>query len=101
MADLPTFAEASEAASDAVDAVRDHSRTLIPWVPDPPNCPECGALMYADVTWDPRMVEYVNSWACRTDACDAPDRYRDDPNVADPKPPSEGATQLREVFQQR
>jgi hypothetical protein len=90
--DLPTFND----ATDATDAVRGHGRALIPWLPDPPNCPECDAMLYADVTFDPTMAEYVNSWTCR--ACDAPDRYRDDPDATAPEPPRRGATALREVF---
>lgn len=96
--DLPTFADASESAQQATDAVRAHGRTLLPWLPDPPTC-DCGALMYADVTFDHGMVEYVNSWTCRADGCDAPDRYRDDPDVPDPEPPRRGATRLREAFE--
>ena len=95
MTDLPTFGDVSDGVSDAVDTLQDHGRPLIPWLPDPPRC-ECGALMYATVSWDPRMVEYANAWECR--ACDAPDRYRDDPGVADPEPPTGGTTQLREVL---
>jgi RNase P subunit RPR2 len=93
---LPTFSDATDAATDVADAVRDHARTLLPWLPDPPECPQCGALMYADVTFDPKMVEHVNCWTCRN--CDAPDRYREDPDVDDPEPPREGAPVLREVF---
>ena len=97
MAELPTFSDAADAAGDVANAARDRGRTLLPWLPDPPTC-ECGAMMYADVTFDPQMAEYVSSWTCRTEECDAPDRYRDDPNVPDPDPPSEGATQLRETL---
>jgi len=93
--DVPTFSDATDAATDLSDAVRDHGRTLLPWLPDPPQC-DCGALMYADETFDPRYAEYVNCWTCRN--CDAPDRYRDDPDVPDPTPPSEGSPILREVF---
>ncbi|QLG62821.1 hypothetical protein [Halorarum salinum] len=93
MPDLPTFSEAKEAIED----VQEHGRTLLPWLPDPPTC-ECGALMYASETFAPKQAMYVNSWECRNGACDAPDRYRDDPGVPDPEPPSRGATQLCEVF---
>lgn len=95
--DLPTFEDATDAVSDATDSVRDRSRTLLPWLPTPPEC-ECGRLMYAAVTWDPHMVEYVNSWTCHADDCDAPDRYRDDPGVPAPDPPRRGAPALREAI---
>ena len=94
MANLPTFGDATDALEAAVDTVQDHGRTLIPWLPDPPRC-DCGAMMYATETFDPRMVEYVNAWECR--ACDAPDRYRDDP-VPDPAPPRPGATDLKKLL---
>lgn len=95
MSNLPTFGEATEAAQDAVDAVRDHGRTLLPWLPDPPTH-DCGALMYADWTYDPRQASRVASWHCRE--CDV-HHYRDpefgDGLVEGPRP---GATKLREVF---
>lgn len=87
MHDLPTFSDAADAAQDAV---RHHGRALIPWLPTPPTCEECGALMYASVSFDSHFVEYVNSWECRE--CDAPDIYRNDPDVPDPEPPREGAS---------
>lgn len=98
MAGLPTFSDATDAADDVADAVRDHGRTLLPWLPDPPQCEACNSLLYADVTFDPGQVEYVNCWTCRNPECDAPDRYRDDPDVDDPTPPQRGARQLREVL---
>lgn len=61
MTDLPTFADATDAAEQAV---RSHGRTLIPWLPDPPQCPECAALTYADVTFDPREAYHVTTWYC-------------------------------------
>jgi hypothetical protein len=54
--------------------------------------------MYADTAWDPQMVEYVNAWTCRN--CDAPDRYRDDPDVPDPEPPRRGAPTIRDMFKE-
>ena len=98
MPDLPTFSDATDALEGAVDSVQNHGRTLIPWLPDPLTC-ECGSQMYATVTFDPNMVEYVNAWECRADGCDAPDRYRDDPDVPDPDPPRPGAATLKEVLQ--
>jgi len=92
---LPTFGDETDTTTDVADAVRDHGRTLIPWLPDPPTC-DCGALMYATETYDPQMVEYVRAWECRH--CDRPDRYRDDPGIDAPKPPSEGAPALQEMF---
>lgn len=71
MADPPTFSD----AQDAADAVRQHGRQLIPWLPDPPRCDACDALCYASETFDPQQAAYVASWECRE--CDAPDTYRD------------------------
>ncbi len=67
---LPTFSE----AKDTVDTVQQKARTLIPWLPDPPACPECGAMMYAGQTFDSREAMPVASWQCRE--CDGPDLYR-------------------------
>jgi hypothetical protein len=93
MSDLPTFSDAKDAA---VDAVAQHGRTLIPWLPDPPTC-DCGALMYASESFDVRQAAYVASWECR--ACDGPDRYRD-PEYGEEfaDPPREGSPVVREYF---
>ena len=72
MSDLPTFSEATE---EATATARQKARTLIPWLPDPPTCEECGAMLYASTTFDPREAMPVASWECRE--CDAPDIYRD------------------------
>ena len=98
MSGLPTFDDVREGVQSASDSVQEHGRNLIPWLPDPPNCERCGAMMYATVTFDSRMVQYTNAWECRADGCNGPMRYRDDPNVPDPDPPQRGATQLREVL---
>lgn len=96
---LPTFDDAGEQAADVADAVREHGRALIPWLPDPPTCEQCGVMRYADVTFDPDMVEYVRSWTCRNDECDAPDRYREEPaDLPELEGPSEGAPALQEAF---
>lgn len=94
MPDLPTFGDAK---NDATDAVKRHGRTLIPWLPDPMDCPECGALMYASETFDSRQAAYVASWECRAGGCDAGDRYRD-PEYGEEfvAPPREGSGIIRE-----
>lgn len=97
MADLPTFSDAADSAQAAADAVRDHGRTLIPWLADPPACDACDALMYADVTFDPRLVEYVDCWACRECGREI---YRDDPGEHEPAPPRRGAPAIRDLFNQ-
>ena len=71
MPDLPTFSD----AQDAADAIQQTARQLLPWLPDPPTCDECGAMLYASETFDPREAMYVASWECRE--CDASDVYRD------------------------
>lgn len=89
--DLPTFSDATDAASEAVNR---HGRTLIPWLPDPPTC-ECGALRYASTTFDPVQAAYVASWECRE--CDAADTYRDPEYEAEMQDgPREGSSIIRE-----
>jgi len=95
--ELPTFGDASDVAEDAADAVRGHGRTLIPWLPDPPECHECGSMMYADVVFDPEFAEHVDAWVCQQ--CDARPQYRDDPQSDDPDPPKRGAPTLRERYE--
>lgn len=97
---LPTFSDATEAASDAADAVRQRGRTLIPWLSDPPTCDDCGALLYASETFDPVQVCTVASWECRE--CDAADRYRD-PAYGDDRRdgPREGSDRVRAVLRDR
>jgi hypothetical protein len=94
---LPTFDDATEAAGEVADTVSGHGRTLIPWLPDPPECHECGSMTYADVVWDPQMVEYVDAWVCQQ--CDARPQYRDDPQSDGPDPPERGAPALRERYE--
>lgn len=92
---LPTFADATETATNKV---RQAGRQLIPWLPDPMACPDCGALMYASETFDPREAMYVASWECR--ACDGPDRYRRPEYGSEfADGPSEGSSVIREVFE--
>lgn len=40
------------------------AKTLCPWLPDPMSCPECGVYTDAEVTYDPMMGEYMDSWVC-------------------------------------
>lgn len=93
MPDLPTFSDAADAASEAVDR---HGRTLLPWLPDPPTC-ECGALRYAATTFDWRQAAYVASWECRE--CDAADTYRE-PVYEDALQdgPREGSSVIRDLI---
>lgn len=92
MPDLPTFGDASDAAS----AAKAHGRTLIPWLPDPERCPACEALMYADETWHPRVAAPVTSWYC--EACDQ--HYERDPEYGEMirDGPTPGATHLQELM---
>lgn len=92
MVDLPSF----EDVDDVGDAVQQRGRTLIPWLPDPQNCPECGSLMYAGETFDPRMVETVACWTCRECGTET---YRDDPVDYEPTGPTAGASKLREALE--
>lgn len=93
--DLPTFSEATDAASDAAQ----EARTLIPWLPDPPQCPGCGTLQSASETFDPDQALYVTSWYCPE--CDQ-HRYREPEYGEDVvEGPQSGATQLQELLNDR
>ena len=80
MPDLPTFSD----AEDAADRAKQHGRKLLPWLPTPPDCEECGAMMYAGETFDPQEVRYVRCWECKE--CGR-QTYRDDPDVGEPEQP--------------
>lgn len=92
MTDLPTFGDATDAASRATP----HGRTLIPWLPDPERCPACDAMCYADETWHPRVAAPVTSWYC--EACDQ--HYERDPEYGDAilDGPRRGSSQLKELL---
>ena len=80
---LPTFDD----AGDAAEPVANHGRALIPWLPDPQQCPECGALMLADVTFDPHFVEHTPCWSCPECGTET---YRDEPFDISIAPPRRG-----------
>jgi len=50
--------------SDTVERVKQQSKTLVPWLPDPFECPECNIYCDATISYDPQMVEYTDSWVC-------------------------------------
>ena len=52
--------EAAESASEAVE----QSKVLCPWLPDPHTCEACGVYCDASSTFDPQMMEPVESWEC-------------------------------------
>jgi transcription elongation factor Elf1 len=51
---------------EATDDIAQQGRNLLPWLPDPLECPKCGAYCYTSTTWDPHMVEYTESWLCKS-----------------------------------
>ena len=98
--DVPTFDDARDTVSDASDTVRDAGRTLIPWLSDPPQCPDCGTLQKASVTYDPRQAHRVTSWYCG--ACDV--HRRRDPEYGDAYvdgPRESQAADLKEALNDR
>ena len=80
MVDVPTFSD----AEDAAETAKSHGRKLLPWLPTPPDCEQCGAMMYASETYDPQEVRYVRSWKCKECGVEI---YRNDPGVGDPEQP--------------
>lgn len=63
-------------ASDAKEQVGNYARNLVPWLPSPMTCPDCGVLCRADTVYDPRMCEYTEAWVCPS--CESR-FYRDEP----------------------
>lgn len=84
-----------DSLSRGADSVKSKARGLIPWLPHF-DCPNCGRVCEADVTFDQRMVEYTHSWYC--EPCDQ-HFYREEPWDPDPpEPPREKSSRLRNLF---
>ncbi len=90
---LPTFNRDDGETADDVPTTEARG-ALIPWLPDPPNCPECQVLMKADTVYDPREVRYVHAWTCP--ACDT-SIHRDPVHDHEPDHPRSGSN-LRDVI---
>jgi len=57
--------ELGEGATDAKESVRN----LVPWLPDPYKCPECGVYCTTSRKYDPRTAAFhpggmAPSWKC-------------------------------------
>lgn len=96
MSQLPTFADASETAQQAADAVSQRGRVLLPWLPDPFTCPACGSMCYASATFAPTQAMYVTSWECR----ECEQHYHRDPAYGSDilEGPTEGSQTIRELL---
>lgn len=57
--DVPEFN-----TDDVTDAAHETARNLIPWLPDPHTCQDCGTLCKAGRTFDPLLVEATDCWRC-------------------------------------
>ena len=59
MSKLPSFGD----AGDSVDEVKQHSRNLIPWLPDPHTC-DCGTFCEAKTEYVESQAIYMDVWVC-------------------------------------
>jgi hypothetical protein len=62
MSDLPTL-------DGAKKAVETTAKTLVPWLPDPFECPECRVYCDAERTYDPQRAAFypmgqAPCWLC-------------------------------------
>ena len=64
MVDLPNLSK--EAAENATEKVKQESRNLLPWLPSPPSCSDCGQLMFAEREYVAEQARPdVAVWKCR------------------------------------
>lgn len=69
MMDIPNLGD----AETVTDAVRTKTKTLVPWLPTPLECPGCGAYMDATREYDRQQAAFypmgkAPAWSC--DDCD-------------------------------
>jgi len=57
-----------EKAENAVEQAVSDTKTLCPWLPDPPKCAECGRYMDATEEYVAQQAMVVRIWKC--DECD-------------------------------
>lgn len=96
--DLPTFDEVRDGATDTLDKAKRHGRTLIPWLPDPLPCPECGSLTYATDAYSANQACYVPAWECRE--CGVK-MHRDPEYEYETPHPSPGSDAIRNALKKR
>jgi len=57
-----------ELARDATEAVKGRARNLLPWLPDPYSCDECGSLCNAEFVYNPKTAAFDQgacpAWVC-------------------------------------
>lgn len=59
MGSLPEFNR-----DGGIDDAKSKARNLCPWLPDPHQCDDCGALCEASQSFDPVQAMVVDSWEC-------------------------------------
>lgn len=64
--DIPTLGD----AEDVTDAVQRKTKTLVPWLDPPLECPECGSYMDAERVYDPQQAAFypmgqAPAWVCK------------------------------------
>jgi transcription elongation factor Elf1 len=62
MSELPTL-------DGAKDAIQAKAKTLVPWLPNPFECPECGVYTDAERCYDPQRAAFYSMgmapcWEC-------------------------------------
>lgn len=92
---LPTFGDPTPEGADGPEHGQAERGALVPWLPDPEQCPECDTLMQADVVYDPREARHVHAWTCPSCDTSIP---RDPVHDQEAPQPSEGASKLRSLF---
>lgn len=58
--DLPSLSADTDSLSDVSNSVKG----LLPWLPDPYRCDDCGVFCEASASYDYQMYEYTPSWEC-------------------------------------
>ena len=58
LSDLPQFAR------EAAETVREESKTLIPWLPDPYVCDDCGRYCDAEREFVANQAMVMDVWVC-------------------------------------
>ena len=53
-----------EAAEEATETVKQKSKVLCPWLPDPELCPKCDVYMDAEEEFVGSQAMVVDVWVC-------------------------------------
>lgn len=63
MSELPEIGDAFTPGQPPDHEASDRG-ALIPWLPTPPDCPECSQRLTAGVSYHPGEAAYIASWVC-------------------------------------